>query len=551
MKNKRIITLLFIVCFYSNFLLAQNSDEQGMYFSKKVYQPHPLPKFDDTKNLLPSPIFDENPLWVDAYWKTWEIAFKNFHKPADSSGFVSQFIDAAFNANIFLWDTAFMTMFLNVAHSLTPGIASLDNFYIKQHSSGEICREINRTSGIDFEPWQNKENIPLFSRWGFNEYSDQNRVDVIYKDRAVPVPNPKLTLDALNHPILAWAELESYKWTGDLERLKIVLEPLIKYYEALKEYLHQGNGLYLTDWASMDNSPRNICLANGGTGIDISSEMVLFARNLSELSAILLNEIDAKKYSEEAEQLAEIINSKMWNDDKKFYFDLTLDETFCPIKTIAAFWTLISKTATQENAKYLVNQLTNPNTFGRLHPIPTLAADEKGYFPQGGYWSGAVWIATNTMVIKGLEEYGYNELAEEIALKHIDAMAQVYKRTGTIWENYSADSIKEGRHPDGASVVKDMVGFSGVTPILLFIEYGIGLKPNSAKNELVWKINSNKRSGCEKFRFNRHIVDLIAEPADNQTKITVQSNGEFLLKVISNGREQKFNILKGNNVLSL
>lgn len=549
MKSKIIMTLLFILSFYSNFLLPQNSEEQGIYFSKKTYEPRPLPKFDNTKDLLPNPIYDENPLWVETYWAAWEMAFKNFQAPADGSGFVSQFLDCAFNANLFLWDTAFQTMFLNVAHPLVPGISSLDNFYIKQYSTGEICREINRTTGIDFDPWRNSENLPLFSRWGFDEYFNQYKANVIYKGRETPFPNPKLTLDALNHPILAWAELESYKWTGDKARLEIVRLPLIKYYEALKKYIRQGNGLYITDWASMDNSPRNICLASGGTGIDISSEMVLFARNLSELSDILGFENDAIIFNDEADSLAAIINAKMWDDEKKFYFDLTIDEEFCPIKTIAGFWTLLSKTAPSDREKYLVEQLKNPKTFGRLHPVPSLAADEKEYYSQGGYWSGAVWVMTNTMVIKGLDACGYNHLAEEIALKHLDAVAKIYKKTGTFWENFAADSIKEGINTNGTQVVKDIVGWGALAPVLYFIEYGIGLKPNAPENELVWKVNSDKRSGCERFRFNGHVVDLVAEPTEDTIKITVQSDGVFQLKVISNGREQKFKILQGNNEL--
>lgn len=549
MKSKIIMTLLFILSFYSNFLLPQNSEEQGIYFSKKTYEPRSLPKFDDTKVLLPNPIYDENPLWVETYWAAWKMAFKNFQSPADGSGFVSQFLDCAFNANLFLWDTAFQTMFLNVAHPLVPGISSLDNFYIKQYSTGEICREINRTTGIDFDPWRNSENLPLFSRWGFDEYFNQYKADVIYKGRETPTPNPKLTLDALNHPILAWAELESYKWTGDKARLGLARQPLIKYYEALKKYIRQGNGLYITDWASMDNSPRNICLASGGTGIDISSEMVLFARNLSELSDILGFENDAKIFNDEADSLSAIINAKMWDDEKKFYFDLTIDEEFCPIKTIAGFWTLLSKTAPSDREKYLVEQLKNPKTFGRLHPVPSLAADEKEYYSQGGYWSGAVWVMTNTMVIKGLDACGYNHLAEEIALKHLDAVAKIYKKTGTFWENFAADSIKEGINTNGAQVVKDIVGWGALAPVLYFIEYGIGLKPNAPENELVWKVNSDKRSGCERFRFNGHVVDLVAEPTEDTIKITVQSDGVFQLKVISNGREQKFKILQGNNEL--
>ena len=65
MKTNIIMTLLLILSFYSIFLLPQNSEVQGIYFSKKTYEPRPLPKFDDTKDLLPNPIYDENPLWIE------------------------------------------------------------------------------------------------------------------------------------------------------------------------------------------------------------------------------------------------------------------------------------------------------------------------------------------------------------------------------------------------------------------------------------------------------------------------------------------------------
>ncbi len=79
-----------------------------MYFSKKSYPPAPLPRFAELRDRLPSPVFGERPEWVSMYWKSWELAFKNFHEPAAGSGYVSQFIDAAFNQNTFLWDTCFM-----------------------------------------------------------------------------------------------------------------------------------------------------------------------------------------------------------------------------------------------------------------------------------------------------------------------------------------------------------------------------------------------------------------------------------------------------------
>lgn len=464
---------------------ADKDKDQGMYFSKKYYEPHPLPIYEETKSLLPSPVYAENPLWIDAYWKAWELAFKNFYEPSAESGFVSQFLDCAFNANIFFWDTAIQTMFLNVAQPLVPGISALDNFYAKQHSTGEICREINRSTGIDLEFWQNTENAPLFSRWGFHDYFNQQRSEIVYKGREAPTPNPKLTLDALNNPVAAWAELESYRWTADKDRLAIARQPLIKYYQALKKYIRQGNGLYMTDWASQDNSPRNPFLVNGGTSIDTSSQMVLFARNLAEISGILGFEQEENHFEDEARHLAALINEKMWDPTECFYFDLTLDEEIIPIKTICAFWSLISRTATPERANYLADQLKNPNTFGRLHPVPSLAADENKYYPEGGYWSGAVWPSTNIMVIKGLARAGFDDLAREIARKHLDAVAQVYRNTGTFWENYAPDFVKEGINTNGAPVVKDMVGWGALAPVLLFIEYGIGLMPNAPENQLL------------------------------------------------------------------
>jgi len=192
-------------------------ERTGMYFAKKAYEAKPLPKFAELRSRLPSPIYDDNPVLVRLYWKAWELAFHNFYEPAPQSGFVSQFIDAAFNKNIFLWDSCFMTMFCNYAYPLVPGISSLDNFYAKQHEDGEICREIVRNTGTDFDEWVNHEGKPLLSRWGWPGYDEPvggaRNAPVVYMGRTIPSPNPKLTLDALNHPILAWAELEHYRVT--------------------------------------------------------------------------------------------------------------------------------------------------------------------------------------------------------------------------------------------------------------------------------------------------------------------------------------------------
>ncbi|UCG57016.1 MAG: hypothetical protein JSU70_19395 [Phycisphaerales bacterium] len=510
------------------FAVNAGSAKQGVFFAREVYMPKPLPVFAETKDKLPSPIYDEDPDYVRCYWKSWELAFRNFHEPAAESGFVSQFIDAAFNQNIFLWDTCFMTMFCNYAHPYVPGICSLDNFYAKQHEDGEICREINRSTGKDFEPWVNKENRPLFSRWGYAWDDGFKQVDVTYRARAVPPPNPKLTLDSLNHPIFAWAELESYRLTQDRSRLELVWEPLVRYYHALKKYLRQGNGLYITDSASMDNATRNVYLESGGTGIDISSEMVLFARNLAEIGLILGKQKQAAQYEQDTEELVTLINELMWDDTRKFYFDLTLQGKKAPVKSIAAFWTLLAEVASKSQAEALAAELNNPQTFKTVHRVPTLAANERGFNAQGGYWNGAVWAPTDMMVIRGLENYGYTELAREIALNHLHNVIEVFRTTGTVWENYAPQSIAPGKPSK-----RDFVGWTGIGPIALLLEYAIGVKADAIANTITWDIRSSKRIGIDNFWFGGKTVSLVCGQGDSDSKrsVRVRSDGAFHLVI--------------------
>jgi hypothetical protein len=520
---------------------------QGQYFAKKAYEPVPLPNYETTKDNLPSPIFDENPVWVQMYWKSWELAFRNFYEPPAGSGFVSQFIDAAFSENIFQWDTCFMTMFCNYAHPLVPGISSLDNFYCKQYEDGEIPREINRATGVCCTLWLNPQKKPLFSVGGWKGWeTDDRNVSVVYRGRTAPAAPPHVTLDSLNHPIFSWAEMEHSRITGDKDRIALVYEPLKHYRDALNTYIRQGNGLYITDWASMDNSPRTPYLDHGGCGVDISSQMVMFNRDLAAMAEMLGKKDEAAQFQKDADEIAALINKLMWDSEKNFYFDLTLEDKRAPVKTIAGFWPLVAGVASREQAEYLVAQLKNTQTFARLHRVPTVAADEPRYESTGGYWRGAVWAPTDTMVVRGLERTGYADLAREIAINHLTNMGLVFEKTGTVWENYAPDKAEPGLF-DGRHVGRDFVGWSGIGPILYLLEYGIGLQPDAPKNELRWDLRSTKRIGCERYRFNGHVVDLLATPDDNKWRLHVLSDGDFTLKVGVNGREKSFAVKKGEN----
>lgn len=514
---------------------------RGMYFKKHKYEMSQMKSFEEVKDKLPKPILSKSKEFIDCYWYAVRLAYKNVHKPSIKSGFVSDFVDAAFNENIFMWDTAFITMFCNLFHNFIPGISSLDNFYCKQFEDGEIPRELVRETGKDFYKWVNVYDKPLYSffhyRYGHRRLKEIN--DISYEDMYKPdlgrkVPNnPYLTLDNLNHPIMAWAEYISYCQTGDIDRLMLVMEPLFHYYKALRYHIRHSNNLYVTDWASMDNSPRNKYL---GCAVDTSCEMVLFANSLMDIMKELskYQYIDSGIYLERSEFLRttsqltkEAVNNLMWDEEKEFYFDLKENGEKAPVKTIAAYWALISGVADADQAKKLVNWLDDKNTFNRLHRVPVLAADEEGYDKEGGYWKGSVWAPTNTMVIYGLLKYGYNALAKEIALNHLDNVVRVFEKTGSIWENYSPDYVSSGNADK-----KDFVGWSGIAPILYLIEFKIGLKADVLKQEVIWTIdNEAGSSGCEKYWFFKKTASFYSDKSNGLLTVKILTSDKFKLKI--------------------
>ncbi len=497
-KIENIVTALTIISLCSVFLFSTSSlAEQGKFYPKKTYSGQAIPSFSQNKHKLPKPIFDDKPEYVDFYYRAWQIGFQHFKKPQATSPFVSNFIDEAFNDNIFLWDMSFSTMWGNYAHHIFPSIDGLDNFYRTQLSDGEIVREVGEKDG----------------QLGVIGWSEPG------------------TEGNLNHPILAWAELESYKITNNKTRLANVYLPLQKYRESFSKIYHSESGLYLTDKAAMDDSPRNEKML---AGIDVAAEMVIFDLWLAEIATELNKHDEAQNYLARAESYAKFINTKLWDEATGFYYDWGKDNKRMTMRTIAAFWTMLGKIPNQAQLAKLIEHLNDPKSFNTKHRVPTHPADEVGF--NGDYWAGAIWVPTNTMVIQGLEVNNEFELAREIAMNHLDATTQVFLETNTAWENYTPLVIKQGR-----KAKPDFIGWSGLAPINYLIKHAIGIRINAPKNEVTWRINETGRHGIEGLRFNgqgeaMNSIDLIAQKRESlkdDIHINVQCRQDFTLTVIS------------------
>jgi hypothetical protein len=85
-------------------------------------------------------------------------------------------------------------------------------------------------------------------------------------------------------------------------------------------------------------------------------------------------------------------------------------------------------------------------------------------------------------------------------------------------------------------------------PILCLLEFAVGLKPDASRNELVWEAHSARPVGCERYRFNGHVVSLKAEPVEGDAgrlNVSVESDGSFTLTIERTGQRKTYAVASG------
>ncbi len=436
-----------------------------------------LPTYEGSLSLLPKPFWAGHEDTIACHDKAWQIAFKNLRMPVPASGFVSAFIDTAFNDCLFMWDSCFIVMFGRYGSRAFNFQKTLDNMYACQHRDGFICRELCETAAGD-----------SFTRF-----------------------DPCATGPA----IMAWCEWEYYKTTADKERLADVYYPLLAYHEWLKDNHTWRDGTY---WSSgwgcgMDNQPRmdgkhNVSHSHGHmVWVDTCLQAILDARMLVRMAQELGHEEDIPALQEEIDHLTVVVNERLWSEADAFYFDEWQDGNLNGVKSVAAYWALLAEIVPADRLERFVAHLDNENEFKRPNRVPTLSADSPNYCPEGGYWCGGVWAPTNYMIMRGLEATGYDTLAHEIALDYVDHVTKVFNDTHTLWENYAPEFPAPGE-VKGHVAARDFVGWTGLAPIAVLYEYIMGIKSDPVHSKLRWNVRLLEEHGIANYPFGDTPITL-------------------------------------------
>lgn len=514
MKQMRICYLFVYLCLGTSLVaVAQNNNQPASYKLpyKNTYNKEPLVTenafrtakpfsqdpgtFQDAKKKLPNPLWEHHEKEVEMYWKAWEIAVGNIRQPEPESGFVAPYLDIAYNGNIFMWDMSFMMMFAHYGNHFFPFVHSMDNFYAHQHPDGFICREI-KADGAD-----------CFERY----------------DPVSTGPN-----------LLPMAEIKFFLQYGDVDRLHQVFSALCAYNKWLQLNRTWPNGTYWSSgWGTgMDNMPRvaskyNPIYSHGHmVWLDACLQQVMVDKLLLDMGFYIERWQEIEDFEDEMKALTQYINDHLWDEETGFLYDQYADGSLCSTKGIGAFWALHTDVLSKDRLDRLVAHLDLEAEFNRLHRVPSLSADHPKYNERGRYWQGGVWPGTNYMIIDGLYKKGYTDKAYQIAANHYANVLEVYKNTGTFWEYYAPEFAEPG-----FMARKDFVGWTGLPPIAVFIEYILGIHSDYAQKAITWEMVQTEAHGIQRLPFgNEGEVSLqVASRKDaSQTpQVTVTTNVPF------------------------
>ncbi len=477
------------------------------------------PSFD--RALIPQPVFDAEPGYVELYWKAWEQAYAHVKW---QKGLVQPLYmdEGLWDDTIWIWDSEFMVMFCKYAPKLFPGIQTLDNFYYTMlEDSGSSLRI------------QHPDNPPFFA-WVENDYykitGDRDHIRELLLDKKFPQrywdlfptlsPERKLQFD--HYPIALKYKGIGYEWNG----------------------ISSG----------MDNTPRTRA-GKGMLWVDAISQQALSALYISRLAKVVGDGATAREFKNKWKELRGIVNKYYWDDSDGCYYDIVpapsgetasvADVQASPsawrttgILTPASFWPMLAEIPSKAQARRMTEFALRPDKLGGEVPWVTVSRDDPDFDANDGlYWRGSMWLPTAYMGIKALEKYGFQEAADTTAEKALSWMLRTYcdYEPHTIWECYSPTAPTPSSN-HGKRVRPDFCGWSALGPISLFIENVLGFHDIDASSRTVrWDIHHDCRHGLNNLTFGDTTTDLLYDPA--ASTVTIRSNKPYCL--ILNGKSHR------------
>ena len=180
--------------------------------------------------------------------------------------------------------------------------------------------------------------------------------------------------------------------------------------------------------------------------VDLNSLLVHLEETIAGAYSLKADKNNTKRFKTLAENRKKAIQNYCWNEAKGFYFDYDfVENTQKQHFTLAAAFPLFSRIAPDAQAKSVARILEQDflKSGGLLTTLSTTG--QQWDAPNG--WAPLQWIA-----YKGLLNYKFNDLANQVKNNWVNLNKKVYEQTGKMTEKYNVNDQNQaaggGEYPN-------------------------------------------------------------------------------------------------------
>ena len=277
------------------------------------------------------------------------------------------------------------------------------------------------------------------------------------------------TMATTSSPFYNWINYEIYAVSHDREFLEDAYASGKKYMEWLLAN-RDADGDGLLEWGpygiieNVRDWYNAVFQVSAERYLDVDKEDISDELECLDLSLMAINEMnylarmatelhldkDRAYWEDLVYAMTYRLNLAMWHEPDGFYYHVNREDGSWFFmdrdlrrQEIIGLLPLLAGACDELQAARLVETLTDTTKFWRKYGVPTLAADDPWYSAEVDYcckWNGPVWLLWDYMVFRGLINYGYDELAIELADKMLLAVETQLVKNHNYWESYSPDN---------------------------------------------------------------------------------------------------------------
>ena len=270
-----------------------------------------------------------------------------------------------------------------------------------------------------------------------NQLPDGMLPDAIYDEGVISEIDHPISAEVTKPPILAWAALKLHETEPDLEFLKDIYVPLVRWnawWFSMNDDDVDGLAQYNHPYSSgLDDSP----LWDYGMPVespDLNTYLCIQMGSLAIMAELLGMDSEAQMWRLRSKAIVQRMIQDFW-DEESGVFRAKHNNESIPVITPFNLFPLWTGQLPDNIRNRLIGHLTNPEAFWGENILPSVARNDPHYEPRT-MWRGPVWVNINYFFIEALHQIGEDSLADELTHKTLDLII----RHPGIYEYYNSEN---------------------------------------------------------------------------------------------------------------